>query len=67
MFFWHFMKPGGGGRPTGKMATMIDEAFGCYEKFVEQFKAAAVGRFGSGWAWLVLADGKLKIMSTPNA
>jgi superoxide dismutase, Fe-Mn family len=66
-FFWHCMKPGGGGRPTGKIASMIDETFGSYEKFAEQFKAAAVGRFGSGWAWLVLEGGKLKIMSTPNA
>ena len=66
-FFWHCMKPGGGGKPGGLIAQMIDEAFGSYEKFAEQFKAAAVGRFGSGWAWLVLEGGKLKIMSTPNA
>lgn len=65
-FFWHCMTPGGG-KPTGELAAQIDAAFGSYEKFAEQFKAAAVGRFGSGWAWLVLADGALQIMSTSNA
>jgi superoxide dismutase, Fe-Mn family len=66
-FFWDCMAPGGGGRPTGAVATRLDAAFGGYEKFAEQFKAAAVGRFGSGWAWLVLDGGELKITSTPNA
>lgn len=66
-FFWHCMKPGGGGKPTGKIAKMIDEAFGSFDAFAAQFKTAAVGRFGSGWAWLVLENGKLKITSTPNA
>jgi Fe-Mn family superoxide dismutase len=66
-FFWHCMTPGGGGKPAGALADKIDAAFGSYEKFAEQFKAAAVGRFGSGWAWLVLDGGALKIMSTPNA
>ena len=66
-FFWHCMAPGGGGKPAGELAAKIDAAFGSYEKFAEQFKAAAVGRFGSGWAWLVLDGGALKIMSTPNA
>jgi Fe-Mn family superoxide dismutase len=66
-FFWNSMKPGGGGKPSGALARMIDEAFGSYEKFAEQFKAAAVGRFGSGWAWLVVEGGALKIVSTPNA
>jgi len=66
-FFWHCMKPGGGGAPGGALAAKIDAAFGSYEKFAEQFKAAAVGRFGSGWAWLALDGGELKIMSTPNA
>ncbi|MBM3133931.1 MAG: superoxide dismutase [Fe], partial [Chloroflexi bacterium] len=56
-----------GGRPTGKLAQMLDEAFGSYEKFTEQFKATAVGRFGSGWGWLVLENGALKLVSTPNA
>jgi len=66
-FFWQCMKPQGGGRPTGKLAQMLDEAFGSYEKFAEQFKATAVGRFGSGWGWLVLEGGALKLVSTPNA
>jgi superoxide dismutase, Fe-Mn family len=66
-FFWKSMKPGGGGKPGGKLAGMIDSSFGGYDKFAEQFKAAAVGRFGSGWAWLVLDGGALKVMSTPNA
>ena len=66
-FFWNSMKPGGGGKPSGALAKMIDETFGSYEKFAEQFKAAAVGRFGSGWAWLVVEGGALKIVSTPNA
>ena len=66
-FFWNCMKPGGGGAPSGALAAKIDAAFGSYEKFAEKFKAAAVGRFGSGWAWLVLDGGELKIMSTPNA
>jgi superoxide dismutase, Fe-Mn family len=66
-FFWHSLKPGGGGKPTGALAAKIDQAFGGYEKFVEQFKAAAVGRFGSGWGWLVVEAGALKIVATPNA
>ncbi len=66
-FFWHCMTPGGGGRPAGELAARLDAAFGSYEKFAEQFKAAAVGRFGSGWGWLVLDGGELKITSTPNA
>jgi superoxide dismutase, Fe-Mn family len=66
-FFWNCMKPGGGGRPSGVLAERIDKGFGGYEKFAEQFKAAAVGRFGSGWAWLISEAGELKITSTPNA
>lgn len=66
-FFWHCMKPGGGGKPAGDLAARIDATFGGFDKFAEQFKAAAVGRFGSGWAWLVLDGGELKIVSTPNA
>ena len=68
-FFWHCMKPGGGGAPSGALADKLNAAFGSYEKFAEQFKAAAVGRFGSGWAWLALDvdGGELKIVSTPNA
>ena len=66
-FFWNCMKPAGGGRPKGELAQRIDQAFGSYEKFAEQFKTAAVGRFGSGWGWLVLDGGALKIVSTANA
>lgn len=65
-FFWMVMKPGGGGAPSGKVADALNGAFGSIEKFKEQFTAAAMGRFGSGWAWLVLDNGKLKIGSTPN-
>ncbi len=66
-FFWHCMKPGGGGKPTGKVAEMLESAFGSYDTFAEQFKATGVGRFGSGWGWLVLEGGTLKLVSTPNA
>jgi superoxide dismutase, Fe-Mn family len=66
-FFWSCMKPGGGGKPQGELAHKIDLAFGGLEKFAEQFKAAAVGRFGSGWAWLIAEGGALKIVSTANA
>ena len=66
-FYWPSMKPGGGGKPTGAIADKINEDFGSYEKFAEEFKAAGGGQFGSGWAWLVLKDGKLAITKTPNA
>jgi len=66
-FFWRSMRPGGGGKPHGEVASKLEQAFGGYEKFTEQFKAAAVGRFGSGWAWLVVEGGVLKIVSTANA
>jgi Fe-Mn family superoxide dismutase len=66
-FFWHGMKAGGGGKPKGEVAGRLEKAFGGYEKFAEQFKTAAVGRFGSGWAWLVAEGGILKIVSTANA
>lgn len=65
-FFWQVMKPGGGGTPGGKVAEAIKGAFGSFEKFKEQFTQAAMSRFGSGWAWLVNDNGKLKIGSTPN-
>jgi len=65
--FWTLMVPKSGGAPTGDIAKAIDKAFGDYAKFRDAFKAAAVGRFGSGWAWLVAAkDGSLTIESTPN-
>jgi Fe-Mn family superoxide dismutase len=66
-FFWHSLKPNGGGAPTGELATKIDASFGSFDKFKEAFKAAAVGQFGSGWAWLVEEAGELRIVKTPNA
>jgi len=66
-FFWNCMKPQGGGLPTGEIAERIDETFGSYAAFVEQFKATAIGQFGAGWAWLVLDGGVLKITKTLNA
>ena len=60
------MAPGKGGEPTGKLADGMKAAFGDFAKFKEQFAAAGVGRFGSGWAWLLLEGGKLSIVSTPN-
>jgi superoxide dismutase, Fe-Mn family len=66
-FFWNSMKPKGGGKPSGDLAAKIDQAFGGLDKFKEQFKTAAVGQFGSGWAWLVGDGGQLKITKTPNA
>jgi superoxide dismutase, Fe-Mn family len=64
--FWESMSPDGGGAPDGDLAAAIDEAFGSFDAFKEQFEAAGVGQFGSGWAWLVLDGGSLKITSTPN-
>lgn len=65
--FWKVMSPNGGGNPVGEVAKKIDEDLGGFEKFKEEFKKAALGRFGSGWAWLVLdKDGKFAITSTPN-
>ena len=65
-FFWEIMGPNGGGEPTGAIKGAIESAFGSYDNFKDQFLAAATGRFGSGWAWLVDNKGKLEIMSTPN-
>jgi len=66
-FFWNSMKPNGGGKPTGAIAAKIDADLGGYDKFVEQFKAAGTTQFGSGWAWLVVEGGKLKVTKTGNA
>ncbi|MFC4351195.1 superoxide dismutase [Fodinicurvata halophila] len=66
-FFWHCMKPGGGGKPNGDVAAKIEEAFGSPEKFVEDYKASAAGNFGSGWTWLVLEGGKVRIVNTDDA
>ncbi|MCC6612688.1 MAG: superoxide dismutase [Anaerolineae bacterium] len=65
--FWQVMSPNGGGAPTGALAEAINTAFGSFDEFKAAFKAAAAGRFGSGWAWLVVApDGSVSITSTPN-
>jgi superoxide dismutase, Fe-Mn family len=65
-FFWKIMGPGMGGTPGGELASAINTTFGSFDSFKEQFAKAAVGRFGSGWAWLVIDGGKLAITSTPN-
>lgn len=65
-FFWKILSPDGGGEPTGALGNAIDKEFGSFDSFKDEFKTAATGRFGSGWAWLVLDNGKLKITSTPN-
>ncbi|HGF7539769.1 TPA: superoxide dismutase [Enterococcus hirae] len=65
-FFWKIMAPNAGGEPTGAIKEAIDEAFGDFATFKEEFKKAAAGRFGSGWAWLVMENGKLAITSTAN-
>ncbi|MDH6363616.1 Fe-Mn family superoxide dismutase [Enterococcus sp. PF1-24] len=65
-FFWEILAPNAGGEPTGAIKTAIDEAFGSFQAFKDQFKAAATTRFGSGWAWLVVDQGKLAVMSTAN-
>ena len=66
-FYWQCMKPNGGGKPTGKVADKINEAWGSFEKFAEEFKNAGATQFGSGWAWLLLENGKLKVTKTANA
>jgi Fe-Mn family superoxide dismutase len=64
--FWQIMAPRSGGEPGGKLGQAITSTFGDFAKFREQFSAAGVGRFGSGWAWLINNGGKLSIISTPN-
>src|SRR5712672_226230 len=65
-FFWKILGPNAGGAPTGKLGDDIKAAFGSFDAFKEKFEAAGVGRFGSGWAWLVVNNGKLEIVSTAN-
>ena len=64
--FWTVLAPNAGGEPTGAVKDGIEEAFGSFDAMKEKFSAAAAGRFGSGWAWLEVSDGKLEITSTPN-
>lgn len=67
-FYWNSLSPNGGGEPTGDLAEAINDAFGSFSNFKEQFSTAAAGQFGSGWAWLVKnAEGKLEITTTANA
>jgi Fe-Mn family superoxide dismutase len=67
-FFWKCMSPNGGGAPTGKVADLINSAFGSFDSFKEKFSNAAVTQFGSGWAWLVVnKEGALEVAQTPNA
>lgn len=65
-FFWSILSPKGGGAPTGELAKAIDATFGSFDEFKTKFEAAGAGRFGSGWAWLLVQGGKLVIASTPN-
>ena len=65
-FFWASMSPNAGGTPTGALADAINSAFGSLDAFKEKFNQAGMTRFGSGWAWLIVKEGKLEIVSTPN-
>ncbi|HEY0669347.1 MAG TPA: superoxide dismutase [Sphingobacteriaceae bacterium] len=64
--FWTIMSPNGGGSPSGELAAAIDSAFGSFDDFKKKFAEAGATRFGSGWAWLTVANGKLEVSSTPN-
>jgi len=66
-FFWQSLRPGGGGAPSGEIGDLLTRDFGGWEKFRQAFINAGMGRFGSGWVWLVLDGGNLKILDTPNA
>jgi Fe-Mn family superoxide dismutase len=66
-FYWSSLSPRGGGAPSGELAQLIDRDFASHAAFVDAFKAAAIGQFGSGWAWLVLDGGRLAIAATSNA
>ena len=65
-FFWKIMAPQAGGAPTGKLAADLASAFGSFDAFKEKFETAGATRFGSGWAWLVVNQGKIEVVSTPN-
>ncbi|WP_208560126.1 superoxide dismutase [Marinilactibacillus kalidii] len=64
--FWEILSPNGGGQPSGALAEAIDSTFGSFEDFKEKFSTTGATRFGSGWAWLVVTDGKLEVMDTLN-
>jgi Fe-Mn family superoxide dismutase len=64
--FWEILSPTGGGAPSGDLASAINDAFGSFDAFKEEFSKAAATRFGSGWAWLCVKGGKLEVCSTPN-
>jgi len=64
--FWEIMSPNGGGEPSGALADAINSSFGSFDAFKDAFSKAAATRFGSGWAWLCVKDGKLEVCSTPN-
>ena len=64
--FWTVMAPNAGGNPTGELASAIDASFGSFDAFKDAFAKSAATRFGSGWAWLIVVDGKLQVTSTPN-
>lgn len=66
-FFWNCLKAGGGGKPSGDLAAAIEKSFGSHDDFKKKFAETAVNTFGSGWAWLVVKDGKLALQSTSNA
>jgi superoxide dismutase, Fe-Mn family len=66
-FYWQSLSPNGGGQPTGALAAAIDSSFGSFDKFKEEFTAASIGHFGSGWAWLVKDGDKLKVVQTHDA
>jgi Fe-Mn family superoxide dismutase len=66
-FYWHCLKPNGGGKPTGRIAQMIDSDLGGYDKFKTDFAQTCITQFGSGWGWLVAEGGKLKLVKTSNA
>jgi superoxide dismutase, Fe-Mn family len=66
-FYWNCLTPGGGGKPTGDVASAIESAFGSFDAFRDEFKTACVSQFGSGWGWLVADNGKLAVTKTGNA
>ena len=66
-FYWNSLKPNGGGKPSGKLAAMIDSDLGGFDNFKKELAATTVSQFGSGWGWLVVEGGKLKIVKTGNA